>query len=72
METDPFFKLLALVLASVKGPEMDRYGKDWASVIKVKHAKIQDRKELSNEVLGMIGADKYARIAPILLLDEPE
>lgn len=40
VETDPFFKLLALVLASVKVPEMDRYGKDWASVIKVKSAKI--------------------------------
>ena len=68
--TEPFFKLLALVLASVKEPDIAKYGKQWSKVINERRAHIEDADSLWSELEGLIGASKYAKIKPVI--DAPE
>jgi hypothetical protein len=70
--TDPFFKLLALVLAWGEGEGFDpkQIVAPWKEVIKERHPKIDNRDDLWSDIQNLIGEESTGLIRP--LLDAPE
>lgn len=71
--TNPFFKLLALILSDMNDDKMtwrDICSKfdsfKWRNIVDEKHAQIEDAEDLWNEIKEEIGASKAEIVIPIL------
>lgn len=64
--TDPFFKLLALVLAwgDSEGFDAKQIVAPWKEVIKERHPKIDNRDELWSDIQNLIGEESTGMIRP--------